>query len=112
MTTPRIDASNERGGTSRSAPGPTLFLLEHLGYIIEALAEDLPSEAKQELARLTHDLDTAKYQCLEPGLRKAALDSIESASHTLQHDGEFRVRHAAVALSIINRLLWRWQLEQ
>ena len=90
---------------------PILGLLEYLAYLVEALAQDLPSEAKQELARLERDLGDAEHLALPRALQSEVLRGIRSAQVLLHTGSDSRVRHAACALSRPNRMLWKWVLE-
>jgi hypothetical protein len=90
-----------------SAPlHPILTLLDDFAYLLEALAEDLPRETRNEIAQVQRRLGDARHLGLEPQLRDAVLNALGTAEIVLAKGDDARVRHAAVALASVNRKLW------
>jgi AcrR family transcriptional regulator len=76
-------------------------VLEHLSYIIEALAEELPGEAGREISALRERLDAIK-----PADADRIREVLAQAERPPQAPATWP-RVAAVALSGLSRELWR-----
>jgi len=79
-------------------------VLEHLSYIIEAVASDLIGEAKFELDRLIERVQTSGIDN-----ESFILENLSNAKHCLK-DGN--TRHAAADLSRVSRSLWKQLVSQ
>lgn len=79
-------------------------VLEHLSYIIEAVASDLTGEAKSELDRLIERVQNSGIEN-----RSFVLENLSDAKHCL---AEGNTRPAATHLSRVSRHLWKQLLIQ
>jgi hypothetical protein len=81
-----------------------LAILEHLSYIIEAIAEDVSSEAKFEVGQL-HELVEGDIG-LAAEVRREALGRLGQAQELIkQHPHD--VHRAAASLCGLSRFLWK-----
>jgi hypothetical protein len=81
-----------------------LELLEHLSYVIEAIAEDLSGEAKRELNRLYGLVE--ETSSLDPEVKVMALGRLREAQRQVK-EHRYSVREAAAPLSGLSRFLWK-----
>ncbi len=79
----------------------TFEILDDLAYISEALAQDLPGEAKTELHKLIRRLEA---QTPPP---ESTLAALREAEKILIHGDEYRRERAASCVSRVSRELWR-----
>ena len=85
-----------------------LEMLEHLSYTIEAIAEDVSSEAKCEVGRL-HELVEADTG-LAAEVKREALGCLGHAQELIEQH-PFEVHKAAASLCRLSRFLWKRVLE-
>lgn len=85
-------------------------LLEHLSYIIEALAEELPGEAKFETGRLLENVRNDTNLPIE--VRTAAIASLTRALGPDVDGRPMPARGVAACLSSLSRFLWERALER
>lgn len=83
-----------------------IHLLNHLSYVIEAFAQDLPGEAKFELAKLIQRLETGDL--LEIKNRMVILKHISDAR---RYASERAYQKTASCLAHIARQVWTEALE-
>lgn len=86
---------------------PELRVLEHLGYILECLAEGIRSDAKTELGSLVRALRTDERYAIADAPAKA--DALEEAREYLRGTD---TREGVARVSRVNRALWKRVMEE
>jgi len=81
-----------------------LEILEHLTYIIEAIAEGVTGEAKREVYRLHRVVEEDTE--LAADVRREALAGLSRAQEAIQRH-PLDIQYAATSLSRLSRFLWQ-----
>jgi|GEM_PF-3163165 len=79
-----------------------LHVLEHLGFVLECLAEDVRGEAKSELGSLARALESDKRYAIAGAQERA--HKLSEALMLLRGDD---ARGAAAILARVSRELWK-----
>lgn len=82
----------------------TIPILNDLSYIFEALAQDLPMEAKSELQALMDRIQEDKL--IKDADKNELLASLEEGLDMLQTTESGRIRISAISIGRVSRKLW------